>query len=137
MPGRGKYTEREYTDGEKGALEQGAVGLELSSDQLFALLGDKCYDVYLNDRVYWRCVPSRVWEYTLGGYPVIKKWLSYREEPLLGRPLKLDEVREVTQIARRIAAILLMEPALNECYAAVKADTWEWKPLGPIATKGE
>jgi len=41
---------------------------------------------------------------------VIKKWLSYREQELLGRPLKLEEVTEVTHMARRIAAILLLEP---------------------------
>lgn len=64
-----------------------------------------------------------MWAYTLGGYQVIKKWLSYREEPLLGRALSLDEVREVSHIARRIAAILLLEPALDQSYAAVKAET--------------
>jgi hypothetical protein len=57
----------------------------------------------------------------------MKKWLSYREEPLLGQPLKLDELREVTGMARRIAAILLMEPALDDAYAAVKAETWGWE----------
>ena len=25
-------------------------------------------DVYLNDRAYWKVVPSEVWEYRLGGY---------------------------------------------------------------------
>ena len=24
-------------------------------------------------------VPAAVWEYTIGGYQVLKKWLSYRE----------------------------------------------------------
>lgn len=126
MPGRGKAVERAYTEEEKGAMEAGAAERGLSGDQVFALLGETCHDVYLNDRAYWRCVPARVWEYTLGGYQVVKKWLSYREEPLLGRPLKLEEVREVSHMARRIAAILLMEPALNDSYAAVKANTHEW-----------
>ena len=49
--------------------------------------------------------------------------------------LKLDELREVTRMARRIAAILLMEPALNECHAAVKADSWEWKPVAPTVSR--
>jgi hypothetical protein len=30
-------------------------------------------------------VPPRVWDYTLGGYQVIKKWLNYREQSVLGR----------------------------------------------------
>ncbi len=42
---------------------------------------------------------ARVWDYTIGGYQVIKKWLSYREHKLLGRPLTTDEAREVINIA--------------------------------------
>ena len=57
----------------------------------------------------------------LGGYQVLKKWLSYREYALLGRDLTPDEVREVTAIARRLAALRLLEPALDAQYEAVKA----------------
>jgi hypothetical protein len=72
-----------------------------------------------------------VWSYTIGGYQVIKKWLSYRERPLLGRDLTADEARYVTEIARRIAALLLLEPALDENYARVKAKTYEWSSEMP------
>ena len=67
-----------------------------------------------------------MWGYTIGGYQVIKKWLSYRERPLLGRDLTVTEARYVTEMARRIAAILLLEPALDANYEAVKADTYAW-----------
>ncbi|NCC36998.1 MAG: hypothetical protein EOM24_34065, partial [Chloroflexia bacterium] len=82
---------------------------------------------YLNDRVYWRNIPPTIWGYTIGGYQVLKKWLSYRERPLLGRSLSIDEAREVRDIARRIAAILLLEPALDANYRAVTAATYAWK----------
>ncbi len=49
--------------------------------------------------------------------------MSCREQKLLGRPLNADEVRDVTNIARRIAAILLLEPDLDANYAAVKVNT--------------
>jgi len=68
----------------------------------------------------------RVWDYTIGGYQVIKKWLSYREREQLGRALTPDEAREVMNIARRIAAILLLEPALNANYESVKASCYRW-----------
>ena len=71
-------------------------------------------------------MPSRVWTYTIGGYQVIKKWLSYRDRRLLGRDLSPDEARYVIEMARRIAAILLLEPALDANYGAVVAKTWEW-----------
>lgn len=113
MPGRGKVVERAATETEVNA----ALGVGP---------GTRTYDIYLNDHVYWRNVPPRVWEYTIGGYQVIKKWLSYRERPLLGRGLTPEEAIEVTQIARRIAAILLLEPALDANYRAVAAATYLW-----------
>jgi hypothetical protein len=57
---------------------------------------------------------------------VIKKWLSYREHGVLGRALRPDEVGYVQEIARRIAAILLLGPALDACYAACKANPYLW-----------
>jgi hypothetical protein len=67
-----------------------------------------------------RNIPEKVWNYYIGGYQVIKKWLSYREQPLLGRPLTPGEVEEVTHMARRLAAIVLLEPALNGNYQTAK-----------------
>ena len=64
----------------------------------------------------WRGVPAAVWGYTLGGYPVLKKWLSYREAALLGRPLHLAEVEEFRNSARRIAALLALSDALDANY---------------------
>jgi hypothetical protein len=53
-------------------------------------------------------VPAAVWNYKLGGYQVLKKWLSYREKRVLERNLKPEEAQQFTDIARRIAAILLL-----------------------------
>jgi hypothetical protein len=68
-------------------------------------------------------VPARVWDYTIGGYPVVKKWFSYREKDVLGQDLKIGEVRHVTHMVRRIAELLQMEPLLDANYEAVKAAT--------------
>ena len=126
MPGKGKLLEREYSPAERKSILEGAKALCLSEKELFAHFGEKTCDVYLNDVAYWSNIPIRVWEYTIGGYQVIKKWLSYREQPLLGRPLTKDEVRYVQEMARRIAAILLLEPALDANYEAVKQNTYPW-----------
>ena len=71
-------------------------------------LGATTFDIHLNDRAYWRNVPADVWNYKLGGYQVLKKWLSYRERTILARPLRPEEVQHFTDTARRITAILLI-----------------------------
>ena len=128
MPGHGRVVERPYTPQERAAIEQGVRALGIAPEEAVALLGDVTLDVYLNDRAYWKNVPVRVWEYTIGGYQVIKKWLSYRETKLLGRSLTPDEARYVMTMARRIAAILLLTPTLNANYEAVKRAAYPWRP---------
>jgi len=86
-------------------------------------LGPATHDIFLNEAACWQNVPEKVWAYTIGGYQVIKKWLSYREFDLLGRALTPDEAREVTHMARRIAALILLQPELDKNYQAVKAAT--------------
>jgi len=130
LPARGKLVGRDYTADERQAIHDGAAALGLDPEDALARLGETTCDVYLNDMACWENVPVRVWEYTIGGYQVIKKWLSYRERPLLGRSLRPEEVRDVSDIARRIAALLLLGPALDANYQAVKADTWAWAARG-------
>lgn len=123
MPGKGELRGRPYDGEEQGALEAGAEALGVSAEQMLDLLGETTFDIHLGGKAFWRNVPEKVWAYTLGGYPVIKKWLSYREAALLGRPLRIEEVREVTAMARRIAAILLLEPRLDEVYREIQRES--------------
>ncbi len=126
MPAQGKTIEREYTPDELAAIRNGCVALGMTSEAAMELLGPKTVDVYLNAAAYWKNVPVRVWEYTIGGYQVIKKWLSYREKALLGRSLTVEEARYITDVVRRIAAILLLTTDLNASYDAVKGDCFGW-----------
>ena len=96
MPGRGRAEERAYTPEETTAM----------LDAL-PVLGDKTFDVYLNGEAFWRNIPAAVWDYRLGGYQILKKWLSYREREVLGRNLRAEEVQHFADTARRIAALLL------------------------------
>ena len=97
MPGQGQVDQRPYTAQERDA-QAGAP----------ATLGGSTVDVYLNDRAYWRNIPAAVWNYKLGGYQVLKKWLSYRERKVLGRALRPEEVQHFTDTARRIGRILMV-----------------------------
>ena len=97
MPGQGRIIERVCTSAERAAL----------GDAL-PTLGETTFDIYLNARAYWRNIPAAVWTYKLGGYQVLKKWLSYRERNILDRLLSTEEVQHFTDTARRIGAILLV-----------------------------
>jgi len=109
MPGTGKHQTRAQPDA-----------------TLKEVFGAETLDIYLNDIAYWSNVAKCVWEYHIGGYQVIKKWLSYREKAILGRGLRVEEAEYVTEMARRIAALILMQPELDANYEAVKSDTWPW-----------
>jgi hypothetical protein len=124
MPGKGKVITRDYTSEELTAIREGAGVLGLTPEQALEHLGENTCDIYLNEVAYWRNIPARVWGYYIGGYQVIKKWLSYREKPLLGRPLTMEEAREVTHMARRLAAIVLMETNLNKVYQRAKKNSF-------------
>jgi len=120
MPARGKLTSRAFTEAELAALSgsQGSWG--------------KALDIYLNDGTYWSGVPEPVWEFKIGGFQVLKKWLSYREfgteqSGPLGRSLTSDEARTFSDLARRLAAVVARRTELDANYVAVKADTWAWQ----------
>ena len=95
MPGQGRAAERAYAPGERAVLGDAST-----------ILGETTFDIYLNPSVWWRNVPAAVWRYKLGGYQVLKKWLSYRERDILARPLRPEEVQHFTDTARRITVIL-------------------------------
>ena len=96
MPGQGRMVERAYTPDERLAM----------GDALPAL-GETTVDIYLNARTCWRNVPAAVWTYKLGGYQILKKWLSYREREILGRGLTPEDIQYFTDTARRIGAIVV------------------------------
>ena len=95
MPGQGRVVERALTPADRAAL-----------GDTVATLGETTFDIHLNSNAFWCNVPAGVWTYELGGYQVLKKWLSYRERAILKRPLSDKEVQYFTDTARRIAAIL-------------------------------
>ena len=96
MPGQGRVVERSYMLEELVAL-----------GETVATLGETTFDVYLNARTFWRNVPASVWRYKLGGYQVLKKWLSYRERSILNRPLKPKEIQHFADTGRRISTMAL------------------------------
>jgi len=126
MPAKGRIVQRPYDKTEQEAIVCAAEARGLSLRKAIALLGTDTRDVYLNDKAYWKNVPTNAWEYYIGGYQVMKKWLSYREQELLGRPIRAEEAREVSGMARRLAAIVLLQATLDVNYRSIISHTYTW-----------
>lgn len=101
-----------------GYAGQGGVVMPGPGDVRSGTRGAGFVDVHLNATTRWKDVPVAVWNYTLGGYQVLKKWLSYREAVLLGRPLTADEALDFTKHVRRLTALLALHAELDLHYQA-------------------
>ena len=124
-PGNGRIHARNWTETEKAALRTGFAAKGIAEARGFGLLG-RAVDVHLNATNFWRGVPEAAWDFVIGGYLVIKKWLSYREEAILGRPLTTAEAREVTAMVRRLTALILLSDELDANYAACRDNAYSW-----------
>jgi hypothetical protein len=103
---------------------------ELPATDYSEAWGERTGDLFLNDDAYFGNVPEVVWNYQLGGYPVVKKWLSYRQADRRdGRPLTDDERRWFRQVIQRIAALLALGPSLNELYEQTAANAFTAEEL--------
>jgi Type ISP C-terminal specificity domain len=113
--GRGKFIPRPFHD-EENAL---------------VAWGGHTGDLWLNKRVFVQNVPVNVWEFEIGGYPVLKKWLGYRQSKRRGgKPMTIRELRTMTGIVRRLAALLELRVELDEIYEAVSTDAFTAIELG-------
>ena len=55
----------------------------------------------------------------------MKKWLSYREQSVLGRSLTSGEAREFQQMVRRISSIITLANMLDDNYNLIlKISNW-------------
>ena len=93
--------------------------------------GDVAGDFYLNATTFLANVPERVWRYELGGYPVVKKWLGYRQAKRRdGKPLTSPELDHLRGIVHRVAALLVLHSRLDELYECAIDNPFTVEDLG-------
>ncbi len=137
MPGSGQTNERDWTADEMVALARIAERHELDVATLLTKIGGHAVDVRINADAGWHAVPAKCWSYTSGGYHVLKKWLSYREAVVLGRPLRGDEILHFAKTARRITEVLCMGPALDAAHALARTDAISWTATDPVQSEAD
>ena len=79
---------------------------------------ERVVEIILDAVTRWKGAPEKVWNYTLGGYHIVKKCPKYREQSLLHGPLTGKEAQQFTDPARRIATLLQQNPELDAHYRA-------------------
>src|SRR5271157_3638563 len=109
-----------------------------SSSQIMALskrryISDRMWPLYVGERVSVRSQSCTKAGRTSFRYisPHLGRMcrlimLRYREFTFLKRPLTIAEATEVTNMARRLTQLCLMQPALDANYQRVKASTYPW-----------
>ena len=111
QPGDGTLVGRAATPDENAAFIELGLGAQT-----------EVFDVYAGEFGFWNGVPRAVWETIIGGYPVLKKWLSYRDERVLGRALLFEEAREFSNIIRRLTLLCALENRLDANYEICASD---------------
>ncbi|MDR8394073.1 N-6 DNA methylase [Aliifodinibius sp. S!AR15-10] len=83
--------------------------------------------VYINkDGQYFEGISEEVWNYQVGGYQVLDKYLYDRRE----RKLTNDEIQHYCKVATAIYHTIELQKEIDEVYAGVEEDIIEWDPSG-------
>ena len=122
-----------YWGGGKGRWKSRPFGVDEAPLDAWgeSVWGECTGDLYINDDAFFAHVPESVWNYQLGGYPVLKKWLGYRQADRRdGKPLANDERKWFRQIVQHIAALLALGCELDALYQQGSADAFKASELG-------
>jgi len=70
----------------------------------------KNHKVYINKDQYFEPVSEEVWNYKIGGYQVLKKWLSYRK----GRKLTLEEIETFMKTVKALEETIKLQGVIEK-----------------------
>ncbi len=68
--------------------------------------------VYVNKTQYFEPVPLELWEYQIGGYQVLAKWLKDRRE----RSLTLEEIKTYCRVVTAIRRTIALQEEIDALY---------------------
>jgi len=73
--------------------------------------------VYVNKSQYFAPVPLELWEYQIGGYQVLAKWLKDRRE----RRLTLEEIKTYCRVVTAIRRTIALQEEIDALYPEAEA----------------
>jgi len=72
--------------------------------------------VFINNKQYFGPVSKDVWEYQIGGYQVMDKWLKDRK----GKRLSLGDIKHYCRIATAIRETITVQKKIDEIYTNIE-----------------
>ncbi len=75
--------------------------------------------VYINEAQYFDGIAKETWEYQIGGYQVLNKWLKDRK----GRILSLEDIQHYCLVATALVRTIQTQAEIDRLYAQVEKDT--------------
>ena len=72
--------------------------------------------VHINAEQHFVPVPADVWEYQIGGYQVMEKWLKDRKN----RRLSLDDIKQYCKIATALKETIVLQGKIDETYEQIE-----------------
>ena len=91
------------------SLNAFSVKFEGEGNNKVERISHKSEKVYINDVQYFYPVKKEIWEYKIGGYQVLKKWLSDRK----GRILGYEDIKTYLKIVKVIEETLRIQENLS------------------------
>jgi len=77
--------------------------------------------VYVNKTQYFEPVPLELWEYQIGGYQVLAKWLKDRRE----RQLNLEEIKTYCRVVTAIQRTIALQEEIDALYPEAESQIVE------------
>ncbi|MCK5012199.1 MAG: N-6 DNA methylase [Candidatus Omnitrophica bacterium] len=79
-------------------------------------------DVYINETQCFNGIEDKVWEYEIGGYQVLDKWLKSHK----GRKLNLEDIEHFSKIVTTISKTIEIQVEIDELYPEVEKSIIEY-----------
>ena len=96
------------------ALEKTGVGFPKSDSNKVEKVSyiEERHSVFINKEQYFEGVSNEVWEYRIGAYQVMEKYLKDRKS----RKLSLDEINHYMKVAKAIQLTIELQEKIDEIY---------------------
>jgi len=89
--------------------------------------------IYINKVQYFEGIEQELWEYQIGGYQVLYKWLKDRK----GRELSLEEIKHYCRVVTALKRTIEIQEEIDEVYPAVEKEIIEFKEKNQNASLDE